>query len=172
MTVEINWDAVAASGSIVFSFFLLIASVKAAKAADRSALAAEESLKFNERQNVMQEKEREIMSKVYQERYRNDAIYIHNVLSGIASGAPNKLAIKKAKLITLPSPYEFAQFFNETQIDALPKIIKVFDKHYSDFWFDNDTDDFTFSHYELNSGPIKTMAFGVANEVEQLIKKI
>lgn len=161
----------AALATVGFNFALWRASEKSAKAADRSAVASEESIRFNTQQIGKEDHARTIMSGIYQDRLRNDAEYIQATVFG----QYNKLDIhtlKNARTLKLPSPYEFAQFFSKDQMLVLNKIWNLFDKYYSSLWFDGKTGEFSTYQYDLNKELVRNESFRLGNEINELIKTI
>lgn len=150
--------ALSVIASIFFNLLLYKASKKSAEAAeksavsaDKSALVAEETLKFTKEQQVRLDKETELMSKVYQARWRDEANYILAILGGIKAGDPNPLAIQKGYNIVVPTPYELGRYFTLEQTDAIPKIKEIFIKHYSNFWMDNVTGGVSMDRFKKKS---------------------
>ncbi len=165
-----NWISVVGIVlTALFSFFLLIATIKSANAARASAEVAKNSLEFQKEQIRKTEEEQEFMKQIYLFRVKKDVKYLYDTVKE-AIDAPNYAALKNAYVTQKPSPFELVRYFSEEQRKVIEEIWGLYHKYYNAYWVDKETGHFS-AEYEhpKNRG---AMSFQYANDIKNLLREL
>ncbi|WP_411342598.1 hypothetical protein ACE3MZ_13040 [Paenibacillus sp. WLX1005] len=108
--------------------------------------------------------------------YLKESHYIYNAIYSISTGDPSetqkgrKTILEKAYNIEFPTPAQYGEYFDVETASSLRGIQAEFLEHYSNYWYCNDTNQFSDGKYKTDEDTVINAAKSSLCKIKREIK--